>query len=72
MPKGELRDSDAIRVYFEFRDSSFMDSGQIMNVLLLKGVIYAYKGNSGFGGHSHMFWDISYIDSYQIKYEPLL
>ena len=29
MPTGEIRDSDAIRVCFEFQDSSFMDSRQI-------------------------------------------
>ena len=35
MPTREIRDSDAIRVCSEFRDASFMDSGQILNVLLI-------------------------------------
>ena len=30
MPTGEIQDSDAIRVHFEFRDSAFMDLNQIL------------------------------------------
>ena len=48
MPTGEIRDSDAIRVCFEFRDSSFMDSYQIRYGALMQGVLYAYRVNSGF------------------------
>ena len=48
MSTGEIRDSDAIRVCFEFRDSSFMDSCQIRYGVLMQGVLYAYRVNSGF------------------------
>ena len=45
---GEIRDSDAIRVCFEFRDSLFIDLCQIRYGALVQGVLYAYRGNSGF------------------------
>ena len=35
MPTGEIRDSDAIRVHFEFCDSSFMDSCRIKYIALI-------------------------------------
>ena len=55
LPTGEIRDSDAIRVSFEFQDSSFMDSCRIKNGTLIRDASYAYRGNSGFWCHSSMF-----------------
>ena len=47
-PTGEILDSVAIQVCFEFRDSSFMDSCRSKNGALIGDASYAYKGNSGF------------------------
>ena len=55
MPTWEIRDSDAIRVCFEFLDSSFMDSCQSRYGALIQDVLYAYRGISGFRCNSSMF-----------------
>ena len=55
MPTRLIRDSDAIRVYLEFRDSSLMDYYQIRYGPLLWCALYTYRVNSRFGCHSSMF-----------------
>ena len=74
MPTGEFRDSDAIRVCFEFRDSSFMDSGQIINVLLLKGAYMTIREILDIDAIPvyFEFRDSSFMDSCRIKYAPLI
>ena len=61
MPTGEILQSDAIRVCFEFRASYMMDKRQIRNVVLLKGVLYVYRGNFVIRCHSSMFRVLGFI-----------
>ena len=42
MPTGEIRDSDAIRVRFESRDSYFMDLNQILYEPLIGCALYVF------------------------------